>query len=253
MFYQLEHVGTTGYFTKEEGENFTYPPHMHQSFELILLEEGEMSVSVDGKEYLLQKGGAVLIFPNQIHSMHSILSKHTLFIFSPRVVQSFFVEKSGTLPHCSAFSVPSNLLATLKRLQKDSSKYALKGALYTVCALFDQSAQYVDALSEKQDLLYRIFAYVDQNFKGDCTLETLAEEIGYNADYISRFFKKKVGLAYNKYLNARRLNHAAYLLTNTGESCLYCALESGYTSLRSFNRNFKEQFGISPTEYKKGL
>jgi AraC-like DNA-binding protein len=28
-------------------------------------------------------------------------------------------------------------------------------------------------------------------------------------------------------------------------------MESGFTSLRSFNRNFKEHFGISPSEYKK--
>jgi len=46
------------------------------------------------------------------------------------------------------------------------------------------------------------------------------------------------------------LSHACYLLKNTAQSVLQCALDSGYTSLRSFNRNFKAQFGISPSQYR---
>ena len=94
MFYQLEHIGTEGYFRKEEGNNFNYPLHLHQSFELILVDEGEMTITVNDTPYDVRKGEALLIFPNQLHSMQSTKSKHTLFIFSPHVIQSFFMEKT---------------------------------------------------------------------------------------------------------------------------------------------------------------
>ena len=59
-----------------------------------------------------------------------------------------------------------------------------------------------------------------------------------------------MGLSFHRYVNMRRLNYAAYLLANTDATCVSCALESGFASLRSFNRNFKKEFGITPAEYK---
>ena len=44
---------------------------------------------------------------------------------------------------------------------------------------------------------------------------------------------------------------AAYRLRNESESILKIALEGGFNSLRSFNRNFKEIKHLSPSEYRK--
>lgn len=250
MFYELEHIGTTEGFKKEQGENFSYPPHLHGSFELILADAGEMTVTVDGREYPLRKGDAALIFPNQVHALRSTSSRHTLFIFSPRTVQAFSTEYAGKIPQSNAFSLPEAVQDALHALSEDDSKYARKGALYTVCALLEKQTEFCRREPDKQDLLLRILSYVERHFQSECSLVTLASEVGYNPEYMCRFFKKKMGIGYNQYLNARRLNHAAHLLTNTDNTCLYCALESGYTSLRSFNRNFKKQFGLPPQEYK---
>ena len=57
-------------------------------------------------------------------------------------------------------------------------------------------------------------------------------------------------MSYNSYVNVCRLNNAGYLLKNFDLSILECAIESGYKSLRSFNRNFKEYFGMTPIEYR---
>lgn len=251
MFYQWEHIGTADYFKKEQGENFNYPLHLHRSFELILVDEGTMTVTADGVRYLLKQGEGALIFPDQIHSLESEASRHTLFIFSPRIVQAFFTEKNGHLPKSNRVALSEDSLRALHSLTAESSKYELKGAMYTVCAAFDRQTAYKDVEGSKQELLFRILSYTEQNFKGNCELNTLAAAIGYNPEYVSRFFKKKMGIPYHRYLNTRRLNHAAYLLQNNDETCLACAIESGYTSLRSFNRNFKSFFGVTPQDYRK--
>ena len=251
MFFQLEHIGTADYFKKETGENFNYPPHLHQSFELIYLDEGEMTVTVNEVSYLLKKGDALLIFPNQVHAIYSTISKHTLFIFSPSIVQSFFTETTGKLPYKNSFTLSTNCINSLKALSEHSSKFEMKGALYTACALFDKEARFYDYTASKENTLFKILYYIEENFQNACTVRDIAEHIGYNPEYISRFFKNKMGIPCNYYINARRLNQAAYLLTNSNATYLYCALESGFTSLRSFNRNFKKHFGLSPTEYKQ--
>lgn len=251
MFYQAEHIGTVAHFKRETGKNFSYPLHLHRSFELILADAGEITVTVDGRAYPLQKGEGVLVFPNQTHALASTHSRHTLFIFSPHVIQTFFTEKAGLLPETNAFPLPDALLSALHALTDTPTVYEMKGALYAVCAHFDKSAVYRPASTEREELLPRLFAYTEARFVGDCSLRALAAALGYNPDYISRHFKQRTGIPYNEYLNARRLSHAAYLLTATDKGCLSVAMESGYASLRSFNRNFKTHFGVTPAEYRR--
>ena len=61
------------------------------------------------------------------------------------------------------------------------------------------------------------------------------------------------GISFNSYKNRYRINNACYLLSNSNYSILQCALESGYQSVRSFNRNFKNILGITPAEYRNRL
>lgn len=251
MFYQTAHLGTSDYFKKECGENFNYPPHLHQSFELILVTSGTMTVRVGEKEYTLGGGEAVLIFPNQTHSMTSRESTHTLFIFSPQFVQAFWTEKKSFAPENNKLQLDRYMIEKLRGLAEKSSRFEIKGVLYSVVAEFDKEATYREASRDKEILLVKIFGYVEGNFKKDCSLGALGASVGYSAEYVSRYFKKKTTLSYNQYLNVCRLNHAAHMLRNTDETALVCALESGYTSLRTFNRNFKYYYGVTPQEYRK--
>lgn len=250
MFYQLEHIGTVDLFKKETGENFNYPLHLHQSFELIFLHDGEMFVSINGEHYQLQAGEAVLIFPHQIHSIQSENSKHTLFIFSPHFIQSFYVDKSGKLPKNNLFALTENCVTELSRFSSQSSKYELKGILYTICGLFDRQREYYNVALSKENTLFQVLSYIEHHFKENCSVYEIAKNTSLNPDYLSRFFKQKLGISCKSYVNLRRLSYATYLLTNSSESCLACALDSGFSSLRSFNRNFKKHFGLSPMQYK---
>jgi len=251
MFYQLSHLGTSDYFTKEEGENFSYPPHLHQCFEIIIVTSGSMDISIDGKEYNLKKDQSVFIFPNQLHSMSSTSSNHVLFIFAPQFIQAYWTEKNDSIPNNNELVLDKQTIQRLLALSSKSSKFEIKGVLYSVCACFDKVKTYKKISHDRQTLLFKILSYIETNFKNDCSLSALTSSVGYNAEYISRFFKSKMNISYNQYLNARRLNHAAHLLRNTNDTALNCALESGYTSLRTFNRNFKLYYGTTPREYRK--
>ena len=136
-------------------------------------------------------------------------------------------------------------------MPEDADLIAKKGLLYLLCAAFDKNACYKPRKSSQRALLSKIFSFVEENFASECTLEELAAQLGYDYAYLSRSFKKTAGISYVSYLNIFRLNKACYLLDNTDKSILQCAFEVGYSSLRTFNRNFKNQFGISPAEYRK--
>ncbi len=253
MFYQFSHLGSPDYLKIERGCDFSFQHHMHQCFEIIMIRAGEMRITVDGCDFLLNKGQAVLIFPNQIHALHSDHSKHLLCIFSPRLVQAYALRVSDKIPQDNRFWPDEYLIRALDRMEGASDTVEKKGVLYSLCSQFDRTAQYKTRRADSQNLLYRIFSFVEKEFAGDCSLTELAARIGYDYSYLSRYFKKTVGISFHSYVNHYRLSYACYLMENSDRSILRCALESGYVSIRSFNRNFKEQFRITPAQYRKSI
>ncbi|MBO5755500.1 MAG: helix-turn-helix transcriptional regulator [Clostridia bacterium] len=250
MFYQTHHVTTGEFFKKERGRDFSYPPHLHQCYELVTLLKGSMTVTVSGTPYLVKAGEAILVFPHEIHSLSSESSEHMLFIFSTKLISAFATKYTDKLPVIRVKPLSDYLLSTLSFLEPESSLIEIKGALYTAAALFEKDTDFRSADRTGNELLSRIFSFVDENFQKECLLSDLAKELGYDNAYLSRYFKRATGIPYNNYVNICRLNHAGYLLRNTDISVLACAIESGYKSLRSFNRNFKQYFSVTPGEYK---
>lgn len=250
MFYQYNHLGSPDYLKVEKNENFSFPPHLHQCFEIIILLSGEMKITVDDREFLLGEGESLLIFPNQIHALESKSSRHILCIFSPRLVQAYSTKVTGKIPRNNRFIPDEYLVQALEKLATASS-IERKGVLYSLCGAFDRKADYVEKQSDSKNLLYRIFAFVENNYAGDCALMDLAQDTGYDYSYLSRYFKKATGISYNFYVNHYRLSNACYLMENTTMPIIQCAMDSGFASLRSFNRSFKAYMGTSPSQYRK--
>lgn len=250
MFYEFNHLGSPNYLKIERNCNFSFPPHLHQCFECIILLSGSMKVTVDKHAYTLHAGEALLIFPNQIHALESEQSEHILCIFSPRLVSAYHSGLVGKLPKDNQFTPHPHYVETLKQLRQNSSISEKKGLLYSLCAQFDITAKYNTKQTDTKDLLHKIFSFVEDHFSADCSLSMLANSLGYDHSYLSRFFKKMVGIPFNAYVNHYRLSHACYLMENTSLSIIECAFESGFTSIRSFNRNFQKQYEMPPKAFR---
>ena len=223
---------------------------MHHSFEFITILEGEIAVTVEDKEYLLSKGESALIFPEQIHAMESVKSKHSLVIFSPDIVSAYSKRHSSEVPESIRVQVPYYLISEFLAMDEGDSIIKIKSILYGLCAAFDENADYKKKRSDDNGLLRRMFEFVEKNYDKECDLKALSCALGYNSAYLSRYFKDVTNLSYTSYVNRYKIGKACYLLKNTDKTVLECAYECGYFSLRNFNRNFKSVVGSSPKEYR---
>lgn len=253
MFYEFQHFGISEHFCKEYGENFNFPLHLHHSFEFITVLEGTMQIVIDDNVYSLKKGESVLIFPHQLHSISSKKSKHMLCIFSPELIKAYYSKISDKKPTKNIINIDRYLISILDNLLTESSIFEKKGILYSICAEFDKKAEYINRISYDESVIHNIFTFVEQNYSTSCELWELSKKTGYSYSYISRCFKKITGISFNSYVNMYRISNACYLLNNSNFSILQCALESGYTSIRSFNRNFINLLSVTPTEYRKKI
>ncbi|MBO5357216.1 MAG: helix-turn-helix transcriptional regulator [Clostridia bacterium] len=251
MLYQTQHSVRADNVTLETGANLNFPTHIHSSFEIIVATEGEMEITISGNQYALNKGECVLIFPNQIHEIKTEKSsQHMLCIFSPQLVRAYSKTFETKIPRSHKFNLDKFYIDKLSRIDNNKSTIELKGLLYSICAEFDKNAEYIEFNGDKKNLLFKIFKFVEDNFKGECSLYDLAKETTYNYVYLSKHFSKNTGITYTEYVNRYRVNEASYLLMNTNRTMLDIAYECGFDCLRSFNRSFKNVMGMSPSEYK---
>ena len=250
MLYEFNHFGLSDYNEICCGENLVFQTHLHQSFEFVSVISGTLRVTVDGKDYFVEGNNALLIFPHQLHSISGEGCSHSIHIFSPGLVGAYTQEISGKIPQCNSFSPDKSLINSLNKLKDDASLIERKGLFYSLCAEFDKNAIYIDRKDDDKNLLYKIFKFVEDNYANDCSLHSLSEQLTFSYSYLSRYFKKTVGISFNSYVNQYRLSKACYLLTNTKNTILQCAFECGFSSLRSFNRNFIEYLCVTPKEYR---
>jgi len=205
-----------------------------------------MTVCAGKDEYELKKGEGILIFPEQLHSLESTKSKHLLIIFSADIVSAFYSKHVSELPKCAKLTIPQYLITEISKFDERSSIIKLKGALYSLCAMLDDDTKYLKRSTLENGLLHSIFDFVESNFDRSCTLDDLSIAVGYNRSYLSRYFSESIGISFVSYVNQYRISRACHMLKNSNKTVLECSYDSGYTSLRNFNRNFKLYVGVSP-------
>ena len=109
------------------------------------------------------------------------------------------------------------------------------------------------SLAGTEDIVYRAVQYISRHFKENVTLTGMAHDLGVSPYALSRIFSGTFHQNFNKYVNGARLSYARSLLRHTDQSVLDVSENSGFESLRTFNRAFREAERMSPREYRKRI
>lgn len=248
--------------------NNSFDTHLHRQAELIVVMEGKMKVTADGREYLLSVEEGILIMPNQLHSLQTLGgSKILLCIFEPDFCpgyQSRIVEFAPDKPHfcldgqsvhCTRAVEGLAALASGQTSQTPVSRHTLALAegyltlfLAVVCENLEWSRGDTPADPGLEQL---VLGYVEEHFTEKLSLGLLSREFGVSRFVLSRLFTGKLHISFPHYINERRLAYACRLLKDTELSVTEIALDVGFGSTRSFFRAFREQNGVTPGELRR--
>ena len=246
--------GNTPAFTHQiHNKRYRVDAHIHQYAELVFVLEGEMRIVTDGVEQMLTKGEAALFFPFQTHRfLSSEVNKIAMYLFSPAAMIDFLHAHEGKVGTGAKF-LPSEATRTVFKNHilgiDEPSVYHIKAFLYL--ALNDYIEQ--NALRETLSgtgVVARVIEYMNAHFTEQITLTTVAQALGYSANYLSHCITKLYGLNFCTALASLRSEHARKLLTQTEKSITEIAYECGFGSQRSFLRQFKSSTGFTPSTYR---
>ena len=100
--------------------------------------------------------------------------------------------------------------------------------------------------------MQRALIHISQHlFDTELTLHSTAESLSLNKTYLANLFKKETGGTFTSYVNGRRIEHAIFLLNTSDNQIQAIASECGIPDVTYFTRIFKEQKGLTPSQYRK--
>lgn len=233
-------------------KNRDWAPHFHKNFELIYIKEGGLYLTVNGITETMRQGDYAIILPNQIHSFdpteHSVI---WVAIFSSQFVPQFAagIEKLEGEHSVFRCSESIDLLLKSNLIDRESTITMKKACFYAVCDEYRRAVPMHERKAGNDELIFRIFDYIEKHYTEDISLSGLAEEFGYEYHYISRILNQGYRIRFSELVNEYRVNKAIELLSNKELSITDIALESGFRSIRNFNHVFKQITGVPPGSY----
>lgn len=246
----FEHYGlqaplTFRHFTLRDTD---FPRHFHRAYELVTVEAGQLTLTVDAHEWRLTPGQAALVFPNQLHAFtHQGSTVIKITIFAPELINDFSTSHRDLVPDDNRLTG-----ADLTARWGLETAYAQKAWLYQLLAQFDpQRAYRPRVVSSRQQLLFKTLAFIETHFRGECTLRLAATTLGYDYTYLSRTFSGLLGLSFTAYVTDYRLLAASTALRETTTPIAEIAATCGFGSVHYFNQSFKTSFNQTPSAYRR--
>lgn len=134
-----------------------------------------------------------------------------------------------------------------------SNEKIAKGSRAHIRNFACEYAQYLIQLRKNasKGVLAEIENEVKEHYAENLTLRELSQKYYINSSYLGQIFRKRYGQSFKNYLNTYRVSVAAEQLRKTDKKIGQIAEEVGYHDLDYFISKFIEQFGCTPSRYRK--
>ena len=229
----------------------------HDNIEILHQIKGSMSFSINSKKYLLEEGDFIIVFPFENHKTLEVFGETKFSCIAININK--FDGYIRTLRNCTldnhlitANEVSSRAEVIYSLIESEKGKEdADSFSALTVALLFEliSKRELTPKYKLEKSAYERIIEICLENYKDSTfSLEKLSKLIGLSSRTLSRFFKDYLEMSFPEFMSNLRLNAAINLLRG-GFNVTQSAINSGFGSVRTFNRAFSKEYNCTPKEY----
>jgi len=251
-----------------QGYDMSFMAHWHPEIELILIDSGSLVLGVNQERKTLLPGDLAVLGSKDIHYYERGESActYSILIFNPELVDcpslwplNSDLTKAVLGPGILRDTVIAPLIKeTINEMKTKGMCYKplVKGNLRRMCALLERELgkPKKTILSGNDPVLQRMrqtLEFIHQRYREPLHLEDVASRAAMSPSHFSRVFSGFMGENFSAYVHKVRLEKIVQRIETNDESILEIAMDSGFGSLRTFNRVFKNHFGQSPRSWRQ--
>ena len=255
--------------------NAGFEPHWHNALEIIVPMENWYDATVDNKNYHVLPGEILIIPSGALHSLRAPQNGNRfIYLFDISSITALHgfsqIESIFTPPQCiSKASHPQiyddayQLLMQIRNEyfgEKDFAELTIFSLLLNLFVLIGtnhlNSLNFFSSMRPSKQKAYinkfnTVMEYIDTHYMSDLSLDEVAAAAGFSKFHFSRLFKQYTGFTFCDYIRHRKIKIAEELLNQSELSVTEIAMQSGFVSLSTFNRVFRQLKNCSPTEYRE--
>ena len=243
--------------------------HFHEALELLFLLEGRLRVEVEKDVWEMEKNDVLVVNSGMKHSISPVGNESILFqIKISRALISRQIDNPLFLIWCNSIvdkadydDIRRTLKAMIRHyMHRGRTDLYFQGELYQLLyylvenyLITSDDRRYKERVSKTDERVLQILSYIHENYNRDITLTELAGQLYLTNAYLSRFFKKTMGVNFGEYVNNIKLHYAVEDLLYTSKSITRIAMDNGFSNMATFNKSFREMYHMTPSVYKETM
>ena len=258
----IRNIYTFYYQEKEQG--FLFSGEAHTMPELTYVDQGIIHSVADGQELILEQGDLVLYGPNQWHMQYADIG------VAPRFVTIVFEVEGDDLSEIlgkkirasqRAVALLQQMLREQERMDAYSDDMILALLNQLILTLLRESntrapvekLRTANAIHSENEIIRRAQQYISGHIREKLSVPLVARMVDVSPSYLTALFHKNLQISPGEYIRRAKLQESKQMIREDNLNFTEIAAALQYSTVHHFSRQFKEKFGITPTEYAKSV
>ena len=258
---RVQSIYTFWYQEKEQG--FLFPGEAHPMAELTYVDQGSLHSVAEGQDLLLKQGDLVIYGPGQWHMQYSDIG------VAPRFVTISFelggmewaplLNRKFTAPQ-NVVTLLQNMLREQERMDPYSNDIILSQLNLLLLMLLREAAapkagklQTSNAIHSENEIIRQAQQFISSHIREKLSVPLVARQVDVSPSYLTALFHKNLQISPGEYIRRIKLQESKQMIRENNLNFTEIAAELQYSTVHHFSRQFKEKFGITPTEYAKSV
>jgi len=257
---KIENLYTFFYHEKERG--FLFSGESHSMQELTYVDQGTLHSVVEGQDLLLEQGDMMLYGPGQWHMQYADMD------VAPRYVTISFDAAGCDLSKLTnrKFRSPQKAIALLQQMLREQERMdphsndmiisLLTVLLITLLREVDtpgDKLQPAHCINSENEIISRAQQFISKHVREKLTVPMVARSADVSTSYLTALFHKHLQISPGEYIRRIKLQESKQMIREGNMNFTEIATVLQYSTIHHFSRQFKEKFGLTPTEYAKSV
>lgn len=141
----------------------------------------------------------------------------------------------------------------LKPIEEEELNHAIEKAILRINPeeKFGRDDENIDGTSP-EEVIDIIKDYIDNNYYTNIKITMFSEKYFFSIEYLTKLFKSRYGYSIYEYVLKLRMERARELLSHEENKIIDIARRLGYADNHYFSKAFRNYYGVSPSQYRKG-